>query len=48
VLTLDTVRGDPAESLYSSAGCQRVGVIPDYALYPDGRPCDAAVFYKKV
>ena len=30
------------------AGWQRVGVIPDYALYPDGRPCDTVVFYKKV
>ena len=48
LLTLDTVRGDPAESLYSSAGWQRVGVIPDYALYPDGRPCDTVVFYKRV
>ena len=48
LLTLDTVRGDAAESLYSSAGWQRVGVIPDYALYPDGRPCDTVVFYKKV
>jgi GNAT superfamily N-acetyltransferase len=48
LLTLDTVRGDAAEYLYASAGWQRVGVIPDYALYPDGRPCDTVVFYKKV
>ena len=48
LLTLDTVRGDPAEQLYATAGWQRVGVIPDYALYPDGRPCDTVVFYKKV
>jgi len=48
LLTLDTVRGDAAEYLYSAAGWQRVGVIPDYALYPDGRPCDTVVFYKKV
>jgi GNAT superfamily N-acetyltransferase len=48
LLTLDTVRGDPAERLYDAAGWQRVGVIPDYALYPDGRPCDTVVFYKKV
>ena len=48
LLTLDTVRGDAAEHLYASAGWQRVGVIPDYALYPDGRPCDTVVFYKKV
>jgi GNAT superfamily N-acetyltransferase len=48
LLTLDTVRGDPAEQLYATAGWQRVGVIPDYALYPDGRPCDTVVFYKKL
>jgi len=48
LLTLDTVRGDAAEQLYTSAGWQRVGVIPDYALYPDGRPCDTVVFYKRV
>src|SRR5262249_48910283 len=48
LLTLDTVRGDPAEFLYAGAGWQQVGVIPDYALYPDGRLCDTVVFYKKV
>jgi GNAT superfamily N-acetyltransferase len=48
LLTLDTVRGDPAERLYATSGWQRVGVIPDYALYPDGRPCDTVVFYKKL
>ena len=48
LLTLDTVRGDAAEQLYMTAGWQRVGVIPDYALYPDGRPCDTVAFYKKV
>jgi GNAT superfamily N-acetyltransferase len=48
LLTLDTVRGDPAEFLYTAAGWQKVGVIPDYALYPDGRLCDTVVFYKKV
>ena len=48
LLTLDTVRGDAAEFLYTDAGWQRVGVIPDYALYPDGRLCDTVVFYKKV
>ena len=46
LLTLDTVRGDPAEQLYATSGWQRVGVIPGYALYPDGRPCDTVVFYK--
>ena len=48
LLTLDTVRGDAAECLYMDAGWQRVGVIPDYALYPDGRLCDTVVFYKNI
>lgn len=48
LLTLDTVRGDPAEQLYTTIGWQRVGVIPAYALYPDGRECDTVVFYKKL
>jgi GNAT superfamily N-acetyltransferase len=48
LLTLDTVRGDAGEQLYTHAGWHRVGVIPDYALYPDGRPCDTVVFYKKL
>jgi GNAT superfamily N-acetyltransferase len=48
LLTLDTVRGEAAEQLYLDAGWQRVGVIPDYALTPDGEFCDTVVFYKKV
>jgi hypothetical protein len=41
-----TGRGNPGEQLYTNAGWQRVGIIPDYALYPYGRPCDTVVFYK--
>jgi GNAT superfamily N-acetyltransferase len=48
LLTLDTVRGDSAEALYAGAGWQRAGVIPDYALSPDGLLCDTVVFYKKL
>jgi ribosomal protein S18 acetylase RimI-like enzyme len=48
LLVLDTVTGDAAERLYERLGWIRVGVIPDYALYPDGRPCDATVFWKAV
>jgi hypothetical protein len=29
-------------------GWTRVGVIPNYALYPNGRPCDTTVFWKDV
>ena len=48
LLVLDTVTGDPAERLYESMGWTRVGVIPGYALYPDGRPCDTTVFWKSL
>jgi GNAT superfamily N-acetyltransferase len=47
LLVLDTVTGDPAERLYERTGWTKVGVIPNYALYPDGRPCDTTVFYKE-
>ena len=43
---LDTVTGDDGERLYERLGWIRVGVIPDYALYPDGRPCSTTVFWK--
>jgi GNAT superfamily N-acetyltransferase len=46
LLVLDTVTGDAAERLYTRLGWTRVGVIPGYALYPDGRPCDTSVFWK--
>ena len=48
LLVLDTVTGDPAERLYERLGWTRVGIIPGYALYPDGRPCDTTVFWKTV
>jgi ribosomal protein S18 acetylase RimI-like enzyme len=46
LLVLDTVTGDAAERLYTRLGWSRVGVIPNYALYPDGRLCDTTVFFK--
>ena len=48
LLTLDTKRGDAAESLYRRAGWTEVGVIPGYALNPDGSMCDTVVFYKEL
>jgi len=48
LLTLDTKRGDAAESLYRRAGWTEAGVIPGYALNPDGSMCDTVVFYKNV
>jgi GNAT superfamily N-acetyltransferase len=46
VLVLDTVTGGDAERLYSRAGWQRVGVVPKYALMPDGAFCATTFFYK--
>jgi GNAT superfamily N-acetyltransferase len=48
LLVLDTVTGEDAERLYTRLGWTRVGVIPNYALYPDGSPCDTTVFWKAV
>ena len=48
LLVLDTVTGDDAERLYQRLGWTRVGVIPNYALYPDGRACATTVFYKQL
>jgi GNAT superfamily N-acetyltransferase len=45
LLVLDTA-SDEAERLYERQGWQRCGVIPDYALLPDGRPCATTYFYK--
>ncbi len=48
VLVLDTVTGSDAERLYTRLGWTRVGVVPDYALWPDGRLCDTTFFYKRL
>lgn len=45
LLVLDTA-SDDAERLYARQGWQRCGVIPDYALWPDGRPCATTFFFK--
>ncbi|CAN7442350.1 GNAT family N-acetyltransferase [Acidovorax sp. LjRoot129] len=44
VLVLDTVTGGDAERLYERAGWQRVGIVPDYALMPDGAMCGTTFF----
>jgi GNAT superfamily N-acetyltransferase len=46
LLVLDTVTGGDAERLYARHGWQACGQIPNYALWPDGRPCATTVFYK--
>jgi ribosomal protein S18 acetylase RimI-like enzyme len=47
LLVLDTA-SDSAERLYDRLGWQRVGVIPNYALWPDGGFVDTVVFYKNL
>ena len=46
LLVLDAVTGGDAERLYAALGWQRVGVIPGYALMPDGDPCSTTYFYR--
>jgi GNAT superfamily N-acetyltransferase len=48
LLVLDTVTGADAERLYARFGWQRCGEIPNYALWPDGRPCATTVFFKSL
>ena len=48
LLVLDTVTGADGFRLYTRCGWQRVGEIPNYALWPDGRPCPTTVFYKSL
>jgi GNAT superfamily N-acetyltransferase len=46
LLVLDTVTGGDGERLYQRLGWVRVGVIPRYALMPQGGPCSTTVFYR--
>ncbi|MEA2930776.1 MAG: hypothetical protein QOG38_3204 [Hyphomicrobiales bacterium] len=47
LLVLDTA-GAEAERLYERGRWQRVGVIPDYAMWPGGGFCDTTFFWKRV
>lgn len=48
LLVLDTVTGGEAERLYARLGWERGGVIPNYALTPDGELCSTTYFYKPI
>lgn len=48
LLVLDTATGSPAEAIYPRLGWIRAGIIPDYALWPDGGYCDTTIFYKRI
>ncbi len=48
LLVLDTVTGSDAERLYLRLGWVRIGIVPNYALMPDGRPAATTYFYKSL
>lgn len=48
LLVLDTATGSEAEAIYPRLGWQKVGIIPDYALWPQGGFCDCTFFYKRI
>ena len=47
LLVLDTASAE-AERLYARMGWARLGVIPGYALLPDGGICDTTYFYREL
>jgi len=47
LLVLDTASAD-AERLYARRGWTRCGVIPDFALLPQGGLCATTLFYRKL
>jgi hypothetical protein len=46
LLVLDAVTGGDAARLYERLGWVRVGDIPNFALYPDGRFCGTTYYYR--
>jgi GNAT superfamily N-acetyltransferase len=48
LLVLDTVTGGDAERLYTRLSWVKVGIIPNYALFPDGRSTATTVFWKSL
>ena len=47
LLVLDTASAE-AERLYARMGWTRLGVIPGYALLPEGGMCDTTYFYREL
>ena len=46
LLVLDAVSDGDAARLYARLGWTKVGSVPNFALFPDGRFCDTTYFYK--
>ena len=47
LLVLDTATPE-ADRLYARHGWSLVGEVPEYALFPDGRPCATRFYFKKL
>jgi GNAT superfamily N-acetyltransferase len=47
LLVLDTASGD-ADRLYVRLGWTLVGIVPDFALWPQGGFCDTRFYYRKL
>jgi GNAT superfamily N-acetyltransferase len=48
LLVLDAVTDGDAARLYARLGWTRVGDVPGFALYPDGRECGTTYFYRRL
>jgi hypothetical protein len=48
LLVLDTIAGEVAEQLYLKLGYMRVGEIPNYASFPDGRLWATVILYRQL
>ena len=48
LLVLDTVPNENGHRVYRRAGWTESGIIPGYALFPDGRLCDTTVMWKRL
>jgi GNAT superfamily N-acetyltransferase len=48
LLVLDTVPGENGHRVYLRGGWTQTGLVPDYALFPDGRLCDTAIMWKRL
>src|SRR4029078_10839845 len=46
LLVLDAVTDGDAARMYARHGWIRVGDVPDFALYPDGRFCSTTYFFR--
>jgi GNAT superfamily N-acetyltransferase len=48
LLVLDAVTDGDAYRLYSRLGWQKVGDVPDFALWPEGGYCSTTYFYRSL